>query len=65
MDVMHFLAEEAAKSVSGITLDCAHWPGYETAYRWMSKHCIGDWQESPEKALESYQKKLDASSDTL
>ncbi len=59
MELMPFLAKEAAQSISGMTLECAHWPGYETAWRWISRQCIGDWMPSAEKALENYKNKLD------
>lgn len=48
------LEREAYSSVSGVTVECAKWPGYDTAYRMISKHTTGEWKASVVEAIEAY-----------
>ena len=53
-ELIGLLERESYASVSGITVECANWPGYETAYRMISKHIIGPWKPSVMGAIEAY-----------
>lgn len=53
-ELIGFLEREAYSSVSGVTIECAHWPGYETAYRMISKVTQGQWRPSLPQAIEDY-----------
>lgn len=61
--VLKFLEDESYNSVSGVTVECARWPGYDTAYRVMSKRCTGPWMPSVPDAIDGYlnQKEIDNS----
>lgn len=53
-ELIHLLECEAYGSVSGITVECAHWPGYDIAFRMISKHTTGSWRPSIAEAIEAY-----------
>lgn len=53
-ELINLLEREAYSSVSGITVECAKWPGYETAYRMISKLTTGPWKPSVAEAIEAY-----------
>ena len=51
---LNLLEREAYSSVSGVTVECAHWPGYDIAFRMISKHTTGAWKPSVAEAIEAY-----------
>lgn len=53
-ELINLLEREAYSSVSGVTVECAHWPRYDTAYRMISKHTTGEWKPSVAQAIEAY-----------
>ena len=59
-ELIGFLEREAYSSVSGVTIECAQWPGYETAYRMISKHTTGPWSPSVVEAIEVYKQEKES-----
>lgn len=53
-ELINLLEREAYSSVSGVTVECAQWPGYDTAYRVISKHTTEAWKPSVAEAIEAY-----------
>lgn len=53
-ELINLMERESYSSVSGITIECAKWPGYDTAYRMISKHTTGPWKPSVTEAIEAY-----------
>lgn len=59
MSIMGYLTHEATRSLSGMTLDVAHWPSMENQYRWISYNRVGPWRVTPEDALDAYKAESD------
>ena len=53
-ELINLLERESYSSVSGITVECAHWPGYDIAFRMISKNTTGPWEFSLTAAIEAY-----------
>lgn len=56
-DLIKFLSDESYQSVSGVTIECNHFLGYETTYRVISKNKVGPHKESVLDAIKAYQEK--------
>ena len=59
MDDIEYIEAEAKRSLSGMTLDVAHWPLMQSQFRFISYNKVGPWCNSTTEALQAYKKEKD------
>ena len=59
MSDLEYIEAEAKRSLSGMTLDVAHWPFMQPQCRFISYNKVGPWCNSTAEALQAYKKEKD------